>query len=427
MSLTRVQIAIGGAVLAVVLFFVLLFLRVIPGLRDSGSNTQLPTIEVWGVFEDSQVLGELKSLVPFRFRNFDPATYEADLVNALAAGTGPDVFMIHNTWLPKHFDKLSPIPEKLLPYASFQNIFPEVVRQDFAPNAAVYALPLYIDTLGMLYNKDIFDAKGIALPPKTWSDFSALIPSLRELDRQGRVVKAAAAIGGSAKSINRATDLLNALMLQSGVAMVSDDFGRATFADRGKQAFSFYLSFANPANTAFTWSEDFPYSIDSFADESTAVIFNYSYQRAALKQKNPFLRVGVAPLPQPSAASRPVTFANYWGFAVSARSTHKDAAARFVVDLATDQARAKKYFDLTERPSALLTLIDTELNLPDVGVFARQALTARSWPQIDNALVERAFSEAIASVLAVRLTPEEALANAENQISEAMERRKSSQ
>ncbi len=424
MSFSRTQLVIGGAVLAVVLFFVLLFLRVIPGLRDSGPTTQLSTVEVWGVFEDAQVLQELKSAVPFRYRGFDPATYEADLVNALAAGNGPDVFMVHNTWLPKHFDKLKQIPEKFLPYASFLNLFPKVVEQDFGPNGAVYALPLYIDTLAMLYNKDIFDAKGIALPPKTWSEFAKLVPSLRELDSKGRVVKAAAAIGGSAKSINRATDLLNALMLQSGVSMTSDDFDRATFATAGKQAFDFYLTFANPANSAFTWSEDFPYSIDSFADESTAVIFNYSYQQAALKQKNPFLRVGVAPLPQPVSASRSVTFANYWGFAVSARSAHPEAAAQFVVGLVTDQARAKKYFDLTSRPSALRTLIEAEANLPDLGVFANQALIARSWPQIDNSLVERVFSEAIASVLNVRLTPAEALTNAEHQITEAMERRK---
>ena len=41
-------------------------------------------------------------------------SYENDLRDALAAGNGPDVFLIHNSWLTKHQDKLSPAPDSVL-------------------------------------------------------------------------------------------------------------------------------------------------------------------------------------------------------------------------------------------------------------------------------------------------------------------------
>jgi hypothetical protein len=46
------------------------------------------------------------------------------------------------------------------------------------------------------------------------------------------------------------------------------------------------------------------------------MMVNYSWQIAALKQKNAKLNFGVAPLPQ-FEGKPPVNFANYWGFAVA--------------------------------------------------------------------------------------------------------------
>ena len=83
---------------------------------------------------------------------------------------------------------LAPLPEA---YSSqfgtlqIQNDFPSVVQSDFtiAPTATttgIYALPLSIDTLAMIYNKDMFDSAGIATPPATWDDFEADISKLAD-------------------------------------------------------------------------------------------------------------------------------------------------------------------------------------------------------------------------------------------------------
>lgn len=408
----------------VVVLIILLVLGFIFGRRETPEDRKHPELVVWGVYDDGEILRAMAGdAFPIRYEQFPFETYETTLLNALAAGRGPDVFMMHNTWLPKHVDKITPYFGEAFSIANLRALFPTVVEQDFAPdNGIIYGLPLYIDTLALLYNKDIFDSAGIALTPTTWTEFKELIPRLRQLDARGNLVRAASAIGGSAKSINRATDLISALMLQAGVQMVDPGFGRATFSQGGLEPLLFYTSFANAVDPAFTWNERFSYSTDSFPEESTAMIFNYSYQIGLLKDKYPFLRVGVAPLPQPAAAERKVTYPNYWGFAVAKSSAHPVDGWDLILKLAGDETSAAHYLDATRRPPALRSLIQKHVKDPELGVFAEQALFARSWPQVDNLLVENAFSQMIEDVLR-GFPARDAIEKAESTVSERMSAR----
>lgn len=431
MALSRTQIIILGASGILVLLVILIFTGIIPGLRtETGRGQFAGKITFWGVFDSSDVISQiiadyqkLQPKVEVSYRQMDPETYERDLINSLAGTGGPDVFMFHNTWLPKHFNKVSPLSSEQLSIGAFENLFPTVVEQDFAPDGIVFALPLYLDTLAMYYNKDYFDAKGIALPPKTWSELQNLVPRLRETDKSGRIQKSAAALGGSDLSINRATDILNLLLLQSGTKMVSDDFIQATFASDGLPSLNFYTQFANPASPYYTWNESLHYSLDNFAQGNTAVMFNYSHQVPVLKEKNPFLRFGISPMPQPSGTSQPVNFANYWGVAVSAKSNNYLAAGDFILYLTTNLEANKKYLSLNGRPPALRLLINDGLNDAELGVFNRQSLTARSWPQIDSAVVEEEFSRMISDVISGRAPAERAIKEAEDRITSLMQRR----
>lgn len=75
----------------------------------------------WGVFGDAEAYQEQIAL----FEKLNPSTkivyerkpedtYEQELIDALAAGRGPDIFLIHNSWLLKHRPKLAPLPSELL-------------------------------------------------------------------------------------------------------------------------------------------------------------------------------------------------------------------------------------------------------------------------------------------------------------------------
>jgi len=423
MSLTRNQLIIISGVFVFILVLILLFIF---GGRQQGANQFSGTLTFWGVDEPSvfePIFLEYKKIQPnleIRYRKLNSDNYEDSLINGLASAQGPDLFIFPNTWLPKHYDKLQPIPESHLSISEFRRFFPTVVEQDFAPDGVIYALPLYVDTLAMFYNKDIFDSKGVPEPPKNWLEFQNLIPKLRDIDRSGKIIRAAAAIGGSERSINRASDVLNLLMLQAGSPMVAKDFSRADFTRDGLQSLKFYAQFADARNAAYTWNDAQPYSIDSFTEGNTSIIFNYSHQIKLLKDKNPLLRFEIAPMLQPESAKQNVNWANYNGLAVSAKTRNGEAAWHFINWLTTNSNASLKYLNAVRRPPALRSLISAFAGDPELEVFAGQVLSARSWPQINNAVVTDTFSEMISSIISGRATADRAILTAESKISQLM-------
>lgn len=406
---------------------------IIFGLKSNptGPTAQKIELAIWGFeneIEFRKIIDGYSQINPnasITYTQFNEADYEKSLLNALASGQGPDVFMIKNNWLLKHYDKISPADQGQISISQMRKLFPQVVEQDFVVNSEtgtnIYALPLYIDTLAMIYNKDTFDAKGIAVEPQTWEEFQKIIPRLNEIDLLGRLNKTAAAIGGSEKSVHSAGDLLNLIMLQFGAKMV-DNNGRANFSkdegkNKGLQAFNFYLQFSNPQSQYYTWNDNLQNSIDSFSQKNTAIIFNYSSTLSAIKAKNPYLNFGVSPMLQ-FDKNNPVNYANYSGLAVSRQidSSRAVGAWSFIVAALTDPQIMEQYILTSGQPPALRELINRYSNDSNLEVFVNQALTAHSWPQPNGPATTGIFSNAIESALNGKLSPQKALETAESEI-----------
>ncbi len=435
MNLSRSQLIILGSVLFVVLIVAGIFTGVLPGARKLGDKPPELTLKVWGVddqnlFQDN--LGSYESLrtnVRVDYEEINPATYEQDIINALAAGKGPDIIMFHNAWLLKHYNKLVSLKDTQLNLKSLKEIFPTVVEQDFAPGGKIYALPLYIDTLALFYNQDTFDKNGIAIAPKDWLDFQNLIPKLRQ-SSLGKLVKPAAAIGGSNTTVDKASDLLMLLMLQAGAKMTDEEFTQATFASNvggflpGVDALNFYSSFSDSKDIYYTWNDNLENSLDSFARGNTAMIFNYASQRDNIKSKNPFLNLKVAEMPQPASAEKAVNFPDYWGLAVTNNSKNPDWAWDLILYLTANDAAAENYLKVSNRPPALRSLIQKYADHPELGVFAKQALSARSWPEIDKKSVAEIFSQMIRAVIRGELNAAASASQAEQQVTDLMKARR---
>ncbi len=407
LSQKQVVFIIAGAVLAIGIF-ALIFLN----LRPTASKGPALTLKVWGT-ESSGALQQVIDTYPYAqvsYTQIDPAHYQSELLAALAAGNGPDVFEIGNRDLPRFEDILSPFPSSSSVFGIEQlsQLFPDVVAQDFVANGRIYGLPLSIDTLAMLYNKDLFNAAGIAEPPATWDEFDADVAKLRAVDAAGGLLQAGAAIGGSSASIPHAADLLALIMLQNGTTMTNSAGTSASFASAankspGLAAFKFYLQFANPASPYYTWNDSFPSggnAFDSFAEGKTAIVFAYHSDLAAIKAKAPFLNYAVAPMPQLSAppGGGPVTVVNYpkyLGF-VAAKAGQTAAAWNFILYLTTPlSGDANAYGAATGNPPALRSAIAADENSQDLSVFASQALTARSWYEANSTEDEAALNTAI--------------------------------
>lgn len=413
-------VILGGAGLLVLIVLVLIFTN----LRSSSTPPNV-TLKVWGTM-DSDLINRFKdeykktrANVEVDYRALPAAGYEEAVVSALAAGEGPDVFMIPSRSLARNKSKLAPVAPNQFSLAQLREQFPTVVEQDFVDQGEVYALPLYLDTLALFYNRALLDQASLVRPPQTWVEFQSFIPHLRVLDPNGQITQAAAAVGGSETNVPYATDILMNLMLQNGLFSggASDTYGFATEA--GLRAMNFYIQFANSASSDYTWNDAQPDAYESFGAGKVAMVFGYRGDAAEMKRRYPFLDIGVAAMPQPGTT--PVTYSGYRGFAVSRQSEFPEWAWDFVLNFTADPQNASMYVEAVGLPPALRSLIGAYLNHADLGVFARQALTARSSRQPDERRMSDYLNEAISGVLAGRLNSLQALQQAQNKVNQLLQ------
>lgn len=378
---------------------------------------------IWGLWQESDDMKpvldafEEQTGIAVQYKKVaSVATYEQDLLQAIAEGRGPDAFVIHHTWVDDKRGILTPAPDNIVDARAVKEEFVDVVEKDVVRDGSVYALPISVDTLAMFYNKDILNGAGIARPPRTWTDFQQMVERVTRVNRLGVIEQSAAALG-TAANINRAPDLAQLLMIQSGLPIMEED-GRVDINnDIGKRALTFYTDFSNRGKQVYTWNLQQDYSIDAFAEGETAVMFNYSYHVPTIRAKNPRLSFGIAPMPQiaGSSESNRVTFAAYWPFAVANSSTAPAAAwqlVRFITD--HDSAAALNAAAVTP-PARKDSVVELQRD-PDLGVFAEQALVARSWPRVDIGAIDTIFNAMIDDIVTGAATLEEALRRAQDQL-----------
>ena len=399
------------------------------GCREKPIISGNTNLVVWGLWHNEETMGPVVKAfteqtgieVEYRLIN-SVASYEQDLLEAIATGKGPDVFIIHHTWIEDKLSLLSPAPDDVITSRQLQDEFVDVVARDVVRDGQVYALPVSVDTMAMYYNKDILNANSIARPPRTWNDFQQMVERITRVDRLGHLQQSAAAIGTSA-NINRASDIMQLLLLQSGLPIYDSSQNQIEINNEvGQRAFTFYTDFANKSKSVFTWNLQADYSIDAFSEGETAVMFNYSYHAPTIKAKNPRLNFGVAPMPQiaDTANTKRVNFAAYWPFTVSSRSQKPAAAWQFIRYITGSNASYILNNAISSPPARRDSVIQFQ-NDPTLGVFAEQSLTAATWQRHGGTSVDSIFNTAIDSIVNGSATVADATRRAEEQLARLYE------
>jgi ABC-type glycerol-3-phosphate transport system substrate-binding protein len=137
-----------------------------------------------------------------------------------------------------------------------------------------------------------------------------------------------------------------------------------------------------------------------FISGNLAIMFGYAYDLPTIKAQAPKLNFSIAPLPQIEGnPPTNINFANYWVEVVSKKSKQQNEAWDFVQFItAADQART--YLAKTKKPTALRVLVPEQRDDDEIGVFAGQVLTAKSWYKGKNPLAaETAIKEMIEAVI----------------------------
>ncbi|MBU2025971.1 MAG: extracellular solute-binding protein [Patescibacteria group bacterium] len=428
------------------------------GLRKKPA-AQVEPLEMWGVWDDSDVIQNFISqykeqnehIKDIKYRKFTYDEYENELIKALAAGRGPDIFQVHHSWLARYqdlmlsleqaqeiynqaaseksgCDKPPLIEEPLLTERQYKEAFVDVAHDDFVKNQQIYGIPLTIDTLALFYNQDLFSGAGIPLPPGTWEDFEKDVRLLTQKDQYNTITQSGAAIG-AASNVNRAGDILALMMMQLGCPMTDpenfssqitqrttrpEDSGQSQLYTPAQQALDFYSSFANGQNPNYTWNSSLHNSVDSFQEGRVAMLLNYTYAYSTIKSKAPKLNFKITPAPQFQGATsqNKIAYANYWGYAVSKKSAqikNKPVEAwKFLLFLGAKE-QVQGYADKTQRPASRRDVLAEQKKQPDMGVFADQALIAKSWYQPNEGQIDQIFNQNIQAVYLGQKTTEQAI------------------
>lgn len=441
------------------LIFVVVSLPFFSGCGSVASGYKV-SLEIWGFNDDStaysEIIQQYKKINPYiidiKYRKFAQDTYKKELLDALASGQGPDILLINNSWLPFFKNKIYPAPTQFMNEQAMKSSFPDVVVSDFMNEGKAYAVPISVDSMAMYYNRDTFNAAGIAAPPTTWLEFENDVKILTKVDATGNITNSGAAIG-TARNINAFSDIISMLMLQNGAEMpikqgdqakfeqgVVDSKGKVT--QPGEEALNFYTKFAklttadNITNPLYAWNSKQLNSVDAFAGGTTAMMFNYSWQNAEIKNKNPKLNYAIAPIPQLSP-DRPVTVANYWGYAVSLNKTVPIASTTKTVAPVSNEVRMREawqflkfltlknsgtiklynavtgntrdfpinfdpalnYLKKTNQPAARRDIIETQKEDVFLAPFAKGNLIAKNWYKTDSDTVDLIFASMIESVV----------------------------
>ncbi len=353
------------------------------------------------------------SNVTYVYREQDPATYDARLIDALAAGTGPDIFIIPSTDVGRMKDKLTPAPAMSL--QTLQENFPKAVETDVVDDGKIYGLPLSLDTLVLIYNRDLLDAAGITTPPTTWDDVVAHVPRLAAIDDQAQVQRSAIALGGTSASVRDAGAILSLLLIQNGAPLSNQAHSSLTLGTAGEAALRFYAQFANPGSSAYSWNDRLGDSYQQFADGKLAYLVAYPSALKAVKALNAFVDARVAAVPQAKGGT-PKSYGSYPLLAVSKQSPKAAAAWDVVLGVTTNKTALAAYTSATGKAPALLSLIGDQAKDPATVLLATQALQARSWFQWDGAAARDEFDRAIASVVNGSADPQRAALSLEQRL-----------
>ncbi len=418
--MNRPQFIIFGAIGVITLVAILLTTGIVPGLKER--PPELFTLSIWGSEDEPelwQTIGqtyheEVSPSATVEYIKKDPQTYETELLNALAAGRGPDVFLLEDTTLKNYQDKIYPLPDGSLDYQErdLKNVFADGALNAITDDSgALLATPLSLDTLALFYNRDYLNAANIPLPPATWEELVDQARILTKLSSVGGIQRSAIALG-TATNVEHAADILAALIYQSGGAFISPA-GTESALDgpTAVSALSFYTAFANSTRKTYTWNAFFESSLRAFARGDTAMAIGYAADIAALATENPQLNFDVAPLPQSRDAKTPVTLGRIRLLAIPRTSGNKEQAWRFLLWLQSKEIQ-KTYTDAVGLPSARRDLIRSKPPQEYLATFYDQVLSAKTLPIALGDSLSSILRDTIESVTNRRFSVDAAISRA---------------
>jgi multiple sugar transport system substrate-binding protein len=253
-----------------------------------------------------------------------------------AAATGenlPDLFWMHATQFYKYANAgmLMELGDKVaadseIDYSNYQEGLAKLYELD----GKNYAIPKDIDTIGLWYNKTLFDKAGLSYPDETWTWDDLLEAAKKLTDTKNKVY-------GFAAPVNRQEGIDN-LIYQNGGFVLSEDKKQSGYGkSEAQEAIQKWVDFSTKykvSPTAEQFSETGPYEMLSSGRVAMMLLGSWM---VAPNAENDYIRENcdIAVLPK---MKKRASIANGLGNVVAATTKHPEAAWKFAKYMGSEEA-----------------------------------------------------------------------------------------
>lgn len=428
------QIVILGVFAILILVGMLAFSGKLNIFPKSKQEVSYGEVVVWGTLPANMMQSLISSKfqsdksVTIKYVEKNKATFSANFVEALAAGNGPDLFLISQDEILHNLNKIALIPYQTVTERDFKNTFIQEGEMFFRPEGIV-ALPLTVDPIIMYWNRDILTNAGIVAPPTRWGEFYSMVPKVVVRDQSGGISRSFTSLGGYS-NISHAKEILSALMMQAGSPIVDSQNWVLTASltkstDQNTQgpaiqAVNFFTQFSLPDKDSYSWNRSLPSSRSMFEAGDLALYFGYASEYQSIKQKNPHLNFDVAVMPQADQATAKMTFGRIQGFAIVKTSSNLQGAMHAALVL-SGSGVIEGLAQSTGLPPVRRDLLGVRPEDAVQSVFYDSALISRAWQDPSPVETDQLFQGMIDDIGSGRLKVSQALSVAQSSIGKLLQ------
>jgi len=380
---------------------------------SDNSRSATGNVTLWGTL-DAGIMGEQLKFIDDAVKDVeqkityvekDSRTYNEDLIEALASGVGPDMFLLAQDDIVRQLNKIFIVSYDTYTERKFKDTFIEEGELYLYPEGIV-AFPYVVDPLVMYWNRNILSREGIATPPQFWDEFFGLSPKITKRDQASNILQATVALG-EFRNVAHAKDIISTLMIQAGNPIVArtekddlrnvltENFG---FAVRPAElALRFYTEFSNPIKAVYSWNRALPNSKDAFLAGDLAFYFGFASELPELRRANPNLNFDLAMLPQTREDGLRATFGRIQALAITNASRNKNGALLAAM-LLSSEGSLSNLASLNNLPPVSRKLLAKQPTDDIQPIFFDSALISRAFLDPDGNKTELIFKDMIESI-----------------------------
>jgi multiple sugar transport system substrate-binding protein len=257
--------------------------------------------------------------------------YWTKLQAAAGGGSAPDVFWMNgpNFQLYASNGMLAPISDQIKKDGLDTSVYPKALDDLYSLNGKQYGMPKDFDTIGLWYNKTLFDKAGVKYPDATWTWKDLQSAAAKLTNKSKGIYGIPAEMEGQQHFYDT--------ILQAGGYVLSPDHKTSGYSDPATIAgLRFWTDLIKNGSSPSLQQMTDTAPLQWFESGKAAMLYGGSWSVTEFK-KNAYTadKVNVAPLPK---GEKQAVVIHGLANVISAKSVHADAAWKFAKYLGSKDA-----------------------------------------------------------------------------------------